>query len=608
MGEVLLSCQGLSKSMQGRVLFEGVSLGIAEGDRIGLIGPNGAGKSTLMRILVGEETPDAGTRSLRRNSVMAYVPQVSSFPAGWSVERVLRESLQGAPMEEMQRELALQIALSRAGFRDIHQEAALLSGGWKKRLAIAQALALDPDLLLLDEPTNHLDVEGILWLEELLRQGRFAFLVITHDRFFLERVTTVVMELNAVYAEGLYRCEGNYSRFLQEREAYLEALANQEQSLSSKVRREVEWLQRGPKARTTKAKARIQEAERLIGDLKSLQKRQESTQRSAQISLEETGRKTKELLVARGLSKTLGGRKLFSDLSLQLRPGLRLGLMGANGSGKTTLLRILSGEIEADEGEIKRADALRIVRFEQDRASLDPQQTLQEALASENDRVIYQGKPVHVVSWARRFLFRDEQLGLKVGLLSGGEQARIQLARLMLQPADILLMDEPTNDLDLPTLLLLEESLLDFEGSLVLITHDRHILDNVTQVVLSLEEDGSHGFYAGFSQWEDSQKAAHRAAKQKSNEASATSTPTAPKKRARSLSYKEQKEWEGMEAAILEAEERLAASQAMLNDPSVATDAIAASKAYDALAVAQKAVEQLYARWEELEQKQRLED
>ncbi|MCB9639993.1 MAG: ABC-F family ATP-binding cassette domain-containing protein [Myxococcales bacterium] len=604
MAEVLLSCQQIKKSMQGRVLFEGLSMGIFEGDRIGLIGPNGAGKSTLLKILAGLETPDDGSRSLRRDTRMSYVPQVSRFPEDMSIEDILKEAVQSLPLDELQKQVNVQIALSRAGFRDPSQKASHLSGGWKKRLDIARSLATEPDLLLLDEPTNHLDVEGILWLEELLRQGGFAFLVITHDRFFLERATTAVMELNAIYEGGLFRSDGNYERFLIQRDEYLQALASQEQSLSSKVRRETEWLQRGPKARTTKARARIQEAERLIQELSNVRERQSANQRNAQIALDDTGRKTKELLVAKGVGKSMGGRKLFSGLNLQLRPGMRLGLIGTNGSGKTTLLKLLAGELEPDEGTIQRADQLQILRFEQDRASLDLQQTLQEALASENDRVIYQGKPMHVVSWARRFLFRDEQLGIKVGLLSGGEQARIQLARLMLQPADILLMDEPTNDLDIPTLELLEESLLEFQGALVLITHDRYILDNVTDVVLSFEEDGSNGYFAGYTQWESHRKSQKRVQKQ------TTSTPASPppKKKKSTLTYMEQKEFEQMEEKIMMAEEHLEACHERLQDPKVASDPVKIQESYKEMETAQKEVERLYARWGELEAKANGED
>ncbi len=601
MAEVLLSCQDISKSMQGRFLFQGLSMGIFEGDRIGLIGPNGAGKSTLLKILAGADTPDTGSRSLRRDTRLSYVPQVSRFPEGMSVEDVLREAVRDAPLDDLQKQVNVQIAMSRAGFRDTTQPATLLSGGWKKRLDIARALATEPDLLLLDEPTNHLDVEGILWLEDLLRQGGFAFLVVTHDRFFLERATTVVMELNAVYEGGIFRSGGNYSRFLTQRDEYLQALATQEQSLHSKVRRETEWLSRGPRARTTKAKARIQEAERLIQELSGLRERQSANQRSAQIALDDTGRKTKELLVAQGISKSLGGRTLFSNLSLKLRPGMRLGLIGTNGSGKTTLIKLLSGEMEPDTGTIQRADQLKILRFEQDRASLDLNQTLQESLAADNDRVIYQGKPMHIVSWARRFLFRDEQLGIKVGLLSGGEQARIQLARLMLQPADILLMDEPTNDLDIPTLELLEESLLDFQGALVLITHDRYILDNVTDIVLSIEEDGSNGFFAGFSQWESLRKEQKRSQKQ----ATATPSPAVQpaKKRKNTLTYMEQKEFAQIEEKIQDAEEHLALCQSRLQDPTVASDPRALQQSYTEMQAAQQQVDQLYARWQELEAK-----
>src|SRR5439155_5315640 len=277
------------------------------------------------------------------------------------------------------------------------------------------------------------------------------------------------------------RVKGNYSEYLARKEEFLNAQAKQEQSLANQVRREREWLRRGPKARTTKSKARIDAAGRLMEELAEVSARRQG--KAAQVDFTASGRRTKNLLEARGLAKQLGGRTLFRDLDLILRPGVRLGLAGANGSGKTTLLRVLNGEIPADMGEIERADALRVVYFDQHRAPLDPQVSLRRALAPEGDSVIYRDQPVHVAGWAKRFLFRAEQLETPVGQLSGGEQARVLIARLMIEPADVLFLDEPTNDLDIPTLEALEECLLDFPGALVLVTHDRYLLDRVSTAV-----------------------------------------------------------------------------------------------------------------------------
>ena len=266
------------------------------------------------------------------------------------------------------------------------------------------------------------------------------------------------------------------------------------------MRREIEWLRRGAKARTTKAKGRIQEAGRLIEELGDARAR--AAGGTAGIEFPASGRRTRKLLVARGLSKALGGRPLFRDLDLAVVRGTRVGLLGPNGSGKTTLLDLLAGALVPDAGEIERAEGLRLVRFDQHRASLDPDQSLRRALSPEGDTVVFQGRTIHVASWAKRFLFRPEQLELPVGRLSGGEQARILIARLMREPADLLILDEPTNDLDIPTLEVLEDSLAEFEGGLVLVTHDRFMLDRVSTVILALDGEGGAETFADYAQWE----------------------------------------------------------------------------------------------------------
>ncbi len=334
-------------------------------------------------------------------------------------------------------------------------------------------------MLLLDEPTNHLDLDGILWLEKLLVSSRLlAYVVISHDRAFLDRVANRVVEVAPHYPGGTFISAGSYTTFLEKRAEYLEARTQYRDSLANRVRRELEWLGRGPKARTTKSQARIDETERLMADL--AQVRSELNTSQAGIELTGSGRRTKRLVVASGVHKTLGGRELFNDLDLVLQPGQRLGVVGANGSGKSTLLKFLAGWLESDSGVIRRAHQLQVAYFDQDREHLDQTLSLRRALAPEGDTVLYRDREVHVVTWARRFQFRDDQLDQPVSELSGGEQARIHIARLMLRPADLLLLDEPTNDLDIPTLEVLEASLPDFPGALVLVSHDRYLLDRVS--------------------------------------------------------------------------------------------------------------------------------
>src|SRR6267142_2937490 len=472
-GSLLLSCEAVSKSYGARSLFDNLSFGLFEGDQAGLVGPNGSGKSTLLKILAGLLTPDTGSRALRGGVRVGYVAQDPVFPPGGTVNAVVLEALAG--VEEDERPGRLALALGRAGFADGAADVGTLSGGWKKRLAIARELAAEPDILLLDEPTNHLDVEGILWLEDVRTEWARAFVVVSHDRYFLENVATRMLELNRAYPAGLFETDGAYSQFLARREDFLRGQAAYEEALANTVRREIEWLRRGAKARSTKAKGRIKEAGRLIDELEDSRVRAVSA--TAGIDFTSSQRRTRRLLVTRGLSKSLGGRRLVSDLDLVITPGTRIGLIGPNGSGKTTLLNLLAGALPPDAGEIERAAQLRIVRFEQERGGLDPTESLRRALAPEGDAVTWQGRSIHVASWARRFLFRPEQLEVPVGRLSGGEQARILVARLMREPADLLILDEPTNDLDIPTLEVLEDSLAEFDGGLVLVTHDRFMLE-----------------------------------------------------------------------------------------------------------------------------------
>jgi ABC transport system ATP-binding/permease protein len=589
---VLLSGSALSKSFSARPLFEDLSLSLSDGDRTGLIGPNGSGKTTLLEILAGREAPDSGTRALRKQTRLAYVPQDSLFADGDTVVSVLAATLAGLPLDAEEKLGRIELMLGRAEFADRSTPAAALSGGWKKRLSIAAALIAAPDVLLLDEPTNHLDLEGILWLESAIETAG-ACLVVTHDRYFLERVATHMLEINRIYPGSAFQVKGNYSEFLEKREDFLEAQKKQTEALATKVRREIEWLRRGPKARTGKSRARIDSAGRLIDEFSAATARARGG--TAKIDFTASDRKTKRLIEAEAIGKTLGGRCLFQNLSLTLSPGVRIGLVGANGSGKTTLLKLLEGELEPDAGEIRRAEHLQIVSFAQDRgAHLDPDISLRRALCPEGDMVIYRDRTIHVAGWAKRFLFLEQQLDMPVSKLSGGERARVMIARLMLARADVLLLDEPTNDLDIPTLEVLEDSLLDFPGAIVLVSHDRYLLDRVSTMVIGLDGDEG-GIFADYSQWE-----AFRAGQLSEKPAPRLPRPSVPTDEPKKkLSYLQQREWDGMEAKILEAEHHLAACQrefeASVSDPNLVTEA------YENMQAAQRRVEDLYARWAELE-------
>ena len=545
----LLVCDGLSKQYGARPLFEGLSFALAEGDRVGVVGPNGSGKSTLLRILAGREEPDSGSRSLRKGARIGYLAQAPELDAGATAVAIVDAALEALHLDEASRHGRAARLLGRFGFDDPERPVVELSGGWRKRLAIVRELAREPDLLLLDEPTNHLDLDGILELERLLVAEAKAFVVVSHDRWFLEHVASRMLELDRANPGGLLVVEGRYSDLLERRDEVRRNQAEYAETLANRARREVEWLRRGPKARTTKSKARIAGAHRLLEELAETRSRTADAA-AAGIDFASTGRRSKRLLVARGLGKRRGGRELLRDLDLLLGPGTRLGVLGANGSGKSTLLALLAGTLAPDAGEIERAPGLRTELFEQGRETLDPRSTLRRALAPEGDAVVYQGREVHVASWAKRFLFRSEQLEMPVERLSGGEQARVLIARRMLRPADLLILDEPTNDLDIPTLEVLEESLLEFAGALVLVTHDRYLLDRVATTILALDGEGGAEPFADLAQWQASRAARRAPAAETTRERPAAAAVAAPA--TKRLSFREQREWDDMEAAIAE--------------------------------------------------------
>lgn len=598
---VLLHADSLSKSYGTRLLFRDISISFSDEDRTGLFGPNGAGKSTLMRILAGLEPSDTGQLVTRRNLRLAYVPQADVFAPDQTVEQIILTALADLHLDANEQHSRASVLLDRVGFEHVDQAVETLSGGWRKRLAIARALATEPELLLLDEPTNHLDVKGVLWLETLLTRAPFTYVVVTHDRVFLERVTNRVVELNRAFPQGYLSMNGTYSNFIEKRAQFLTAQQAQEQAISSKLRREVEWLQRGAKARTTKAKGRIDQAGRMMEELAELKARNTVT-RKAGIDFTGTNRKSNKLLVASGVEKSIGGRKLFQSVDLFLSPGTRLGLLGPNGSGKTTLLRVLAGELDVDAGRIERAEQLRTVRFDQHREQLNLGVSLRETLAPGSDIVRYRDATMHVTAWARRFLFGHEQMDLPVGELSGGERARVLIARLMLQPADLLILDEPTNDLDIPTLEVLEESLEDFPGALLLVTHDRFMLNRLCTELLALDGAGNANLYADLVQWENSfLRPERRAAPDAAKPDKKRTIQTAPPRRR--LTTSERREWQEIEQRIMEAEASVEELQKETAKPETMADRHRLASACENLTHAQERVEQLYQRWQELEAK-----
>jgi ATP-binding cassette subfamily F protein uup len=601
----IISAQGLSKRYGVAPLFKNISFTVSEGDRIGVIGPNGSGKSTMLEILCGKTKPDSGDIAVRKGTRLSYVKQISEFEPGMTIQAVIDGALDRVSVPQSERAGRSAETLGRAGFTDLEILAATLSGGWRKRLAIAEALVQKPDILLLDEPTNHLDLAGIEWLEKLLQRAAFATVVVSHDRYFLENVTNEMVEIDRAYEDGALRVKGNYSTFLEAKEQHLHAQRNRQEALENLVHTEIEWLRRGPKARTTKAKDRIGKAHKMIGDLAVMKAR--TSVSTAQIDFSATNRQTKQLIQLTGVKCEIGDRVLFDNLDFTVTSGMRVGLVGPNGSGKTSLLRLLRGDLLPGAGAIRKAEPLRMVYFDQNR-ELDSDLLLRRALAPDSDAVIYQDQVIHVASWAARFLFTGEDLNRRVGQLSGGERARVLIAQLMLQPADVLLLDEPTNDLDIPTLEILEQSLLEFRGALVLVTHDRYMLDRVSTIVLGFDELGGIERFADYSQWDDWQES-----QRKESDKASFPAPVAPPRAAadaapilaakKKLSYKEMRELESIEQRISEAEKELHARQAALQDSAIVSDGVRLHSASVELDEARKTVDKLYARWAELDHK-----
>jgi ATP-binding cassette subfamily F protein uup len=452
--------------------------------------------------------------------------------------------------------------------------------------------------MLLDEPTNHLDLEAVQWLEDWLASASFASITITHDRYFLENTASRVIELGPVYADGCLQVDGAYSDFLEARANYMASLDKQQHAMAGDSRRELAWLRRGARARTTKAKGRIQDVHELMADLAAIEQRIAAKNTVKQTAFAASQRSTKELIRAEGLSKALGGKQLFSGLDLVASPGDRIGLVGANGVGKTTLIRVLVGDLEADAGALVRAEKLRVVWFDQSRAQLDMQGTVRDVLCPNGDTVHHDGHSWHVTAWAKRFGFSENQLGSLVGVLSGGEQARLLLAKLSSVVADVLIVDEPTNDLDLASLEVLEGALSTFPGCVILVTHDRYFMDAVSNRVLHFDA-GRVTEYADFVQFME--RFTERQGQGTKSETKPVEKPAAQRN---ALTASERRELSNIDDAIAAAEAEVGRLEALMASDAVATDAAKLAEIWDKqLPLAKAKVDEVYARWEFLEAK-----
>jgi ATP-binding cassette subfamily F protein uup len=597
---ILLSAQGLQKSFGARPLFKNLSFVIEAKERVGLIGSNGAGKSTLLKIVSGKIESDEGKLSNQKGLRVGFLEQNPQLDPNSTIEEAI---LSGAfdPASTEAHALTLEwiakLNVESQGF-SAQSKIGTLSGGWQKKVALAKELVKEPELLLLDEPTNHLDLDSILWLEELLIRSPFAVIVITHDRVFLQNVTTRILELGQQYAQGVLDVRGNYSSYLELKESKISQQKAEEITLKNKLRRETEWLRRGPKARTTKQQARIDRAIELQSDVTELEYRNRS--RDVSLEFHSSKKQPKRLIEARNISKSYGSKRLFDDFSLFMGPGSRVGLLGRNGCGKSTLIRCLIGQEPTDSGSVLRAEQLSVAYFEQKRESLDLTLSVQKTLCPGGDTVIYRGQPIHIRGYLDRFLFSSEQIELPVGKLSGGEQSRLLLAKLMLNEAKILVLDEPTNDLDIETLDVLQNCLTDFEGGIILVTHDRYFLDQVATEIVAFPPFGSdlQGLikFADLSQWER-----WREENQPIKESKKIRKEDDTQKKKKRMSYNDVRELSLMEGKIQKAEEKLSNLQAEVSQADIQSNAKKLTEIYRQIAETQEEVEKLYLRWSELE-------
>ncbi|MBI2974457.1 MAG: ATP-binding cassette domain-containing protein [Deltaproteobacteria bacterium] len=535
--------------------------------------------------------------------------QVPEFAKDETIEQAVNAGIEGAHdwshisrVHEYMSRLSLD---GRSGVRGENRIAAL-SGGWKKRVALARLLVGNHDLVLLDEPTNHLDVESILWLEEHLAKAPFAIITATHDRLFLQRISNRIWELDRRNPGGLLSIKGDYADYLEAKQSLASEQQQREITLKNTLRRETEWLRRGPKARSTKQYARIKQAGVLKEEVEDLEYR--NTAWAAKLDFHSNERNPKKLIETKGIAKSFGDMTLFKDVNLLITPGLRLGLLGANGCGKTTLIKVLTGQEVPTSGTVIRSDQLQIAYFEQNRETLDPNATVADSVCPAGDHVKYLDNYIHIRSYLERFNFSQTQANMEVRRLSGGEQSRLLIARLMLKTANVLILDEPTNDLDMHTLEVLEQCLLEFPGAVILVTHDRYFLDQVANKLLAFGEQcgpnsGRILPFANLEQWEraylhERAKASPTARTKEKNDRPAESSRRAAK---RKLSFNEQFEFDHMEEKIHAAETRLEELRVESSHPDVISNAARLAEIMPEIAELEAKIESMFRRWAELE-------
>ena len=625
-GPTLLSANDLALAYGHQHLLLAVTLAVSPGEKVGLVGRNGCGKTSLLRILTGQQEADTGEVARRRGLRVGYLPQEFEL-AG---DRTVRQNIEGgaadlmewlhryeggqssdSEMSALQNQIEsvdgwnlqsrINAMASALAAPNLEAQVGPLSGGEKRRVALCRALVSQPDLLLLDEPTNHLDAESILWLEEFLHEFAGAVIFVTHDRYFLDVIATRIIEL----ADG--RCfshPGNYTAYLESKAIRQQIAEQSERRRQRFLREELEWVRAGVRAQRSKPRHRLES----FYEVKGLEAPPEEREMDLLIPpAPELGNTAVD--IENGGAR-FGDRWLFQHLNLTLKPAQCTGVVGRNGAGKTTLLRICMGERTADEGTVKIGRKVVFNYIDQARMQLEGTGTVLEEISAGSETVQFGEQRLSVRSYLRRFLFSDERVNEPVAKLSGGERARLMLAKVLRRGGNVLVLDEPTNDLDLASLRMLEEALADFDGSVLVVRHDRYFLDRICDQIVAFEpggiftQPGNYSYYLEKKRERDERRAAAWAeTSRNAKRQTLTTAKPAPVRRSGKLSFKQQRELEGMEEAILAMEERVQDLETTLNDPAFHVSRSSETKAMLAeLETAKAEVTRLYDRWQELSQ------
>ncbi len=625
MAETLLwAAEELRLSIGRQTLYDNAEFAINAGERIGLIGRNGSGKSTLLRLIAGQEQPGSGNLTRARDLRVAMLPQEFEIDNHRTISENVRDGLawflelqrkfESAPVTSPEHaeadhllmlhdgwnlENKIDLVLEKLGLTGRDQPCDKLSGGEKRRVALARAIISEPDLLLLDEPTNHLDVAAVEWIEKFLADYRGSCLFVTHDRYFLDRIATRIVELDH---GKFYSYEGSYSDFLAakaEREANEDALEARRRSF---LRNEIEWVRRSPKARLKRNLGRMKRFEEIASRSGPIRDGE------MELLIPPAGRLGNRTVELRQVRQCFGDRAVIDGFDFEFEPGSRIGIVGPNGAGKSTLLKIITGELIPTSGEVIVAPTVDFNYIDQSRVVLDPEKSVAEEIGEGHDTVYLGTEKISIWGYLKRFLFEDERINTKIRYLSGGEKARLTLAKVLKRGGNFLILDEPTNDLDLSSLRLLEEALAGYAGCVIVVSHDRYFLNRICTGILSFESDGKIVYTPGDYDYALEKRREREAAASRHEtprpEKTTSSPAPPPRPQPRKLSYRESRELEGMEEAIAAVEAKIAEYEACFGDPDFfAKYGSRSAELQDGLEAARAEAARLYERWDELENK-----